>query len=149
MNESYQPDADPPPASAAPAPRVPVVSDEEARQWAMFCHLAALAQFVLPTLGNIIGPLVVWLLKKQDHPFIDDQGKEAINFQISMSLYSWLLPAVSAMLICVGVGLLLLPIAIIAVLVIAVVSIILSIMAALQASSGQPYRYPMTIRFLK
>ena len=57
----------------------------EVRQWAMFCHFAAFLGLVLP-FGNLIGPLIVWQIKKDVHPFIDDQGKEALNFQISVAL---------------------------------------------------------------
>ena len=67
--------------------------NEEARTWGMWCHLASLVGIVLSFIGippvlliNILGPLVVWLWRKNEHPFIDDQGKESINFQISLTL---------------------------------------------------------------
>ena len=63
--------------------------------WAGFCHLAALAGYVVPMVGNIVGPLVVWLMKKEEYPLVDDQGKESINFQISILIYV----AVSAVLV--------------------------------------------------
>ena len=59
--------------------------NQEVRQWAMFCHFAAFLGLVFP-FGNLIGPLIVWQIKKDLHPFIDDQGKEALNFQISVAL---------------------------------------------------------------
>ena len=58
------------------------VGDEpsnEARQWAMFAHLASLIGYVIP-LGNIVGPLVVWLIKKDEFPFVDDQGQGVVEF---------------------------------------------------------------------
>jgi hypothetical protein len=61
-------------------------SNSEERNWAMTCHLASFAGYVLP-LGNIIGPLVAWLMKRDEFPLVDDQGKEALNFQISMTIY--------------------------------------------------------------
>jgi len=115
---------------AGPAP------DADARKWAMVCHLAGLAGFVIP-FGNIIGPLVVWLLKREESPFIDDQGKEALNFQITMIVYFF----VAAILTVVLIGLLLLPVLFIA-------DLVLTIMAAVKASDGIPYRYPYILRLL-
>jgi uncharacterized protein len=79
-----------------------VSSDE--RQWAMFAHLAALAGFVIP-FGNLIGPLIVWQIKKNEMPFVDDQGKEALNFQITVCL-----AVLVCILLMVVIGALLLPI---------------------------------------
>ncbi|MFV1964993.1 MAG: DUF4870 domain-containing protein, partial [Pirellulaceae bacterium] len=73
-------------------------SDE--RQWAMFAHLAALSGYIGIPFGNIIGPLIVWMIKKDESSFVDDQGKESLNFQISMLI--WI--AISAAAICVFVG---------------------------------------------
>ncbi len=69
----------------------------------MACHLSALSAFVTG-IGYIIGPLVVWLIKKDDYPLVDDQGKEAINFAISMTIYY----AVAAVLVLAIVGAILL-----------------------------------------
>ena len=81
--------------------------DAQARQWAMLCHYAAFFWVLAPLIGNVIGPLVVWQLKKDLHPFVDEQGKEALNFQITYSvammvcgLLAWVLPA-SALAVCV------------------------------------------------
>ena len=66
----------------------------EARRWAMLCHYAAFLGFVVPFIGNVIGPLVVWQFKREDDPFIDSQGKEALNFQLTVTLLHmicWLL----------------------------------------------------------
>src|SRR4051794_18465566 len=84
------------------------ISDKDAWQWAMFCHLSSLLGVVLVVPGlNIIGPVVMWLLKREEHPFIDDQGKEAVNFHISMAIYG----LVSAFLVaCGGLGIVLLAI---------------------------------------
>ena len=103
----------------------------------MFCHLASFAGFLIP-LGNIIGPLVVWLLKRQDSPYIDHHGREALNFQISLILYL----IASAILIIVLIGILLL-------IVVGVAGIVFTVIAAIRASEGVEYRYPMTIRLIK
>ena len=88
----------------------------------------------VPLVGHIVGPLVVWLLKKDDHPFIDDQGSEAVNFQISIVIYSVLLA-----ITCIGIplALLLWPI-----------DVVFVIIAAVKASKGEAYRYPLTIRLI-
>ncbi|NIR47356.1 DUF4870 domain-containing protein [candidate division KSB1 bacterium] len=104
--------------------------------WAVFCHLGGLFGAMIPP-GNIILPLVIWLSQREKYPFVDDQGKEAINFQISLSIYF----IASAILIIIGIGLLL-------ILGLAVFALIVTIMAALKASAGSKYRYPLTMRFL-
>jgi uncharacterized Tic20 family protein len=133
----------PPPQSQSQwqgaAPAAPVrtaVTTAEARNWAMGAHIAALAGLIVP-FGNLIGPLVVWLVKRDESALVDREGKESLNFQISMTIYMF----VSALLILVLIGLPLL-------FVVAIVDLVLTIVAASKASNGVPYRYPMTIRFL-
>lgn len=115
------------------------VSDvsKDARNWGMICHLVALSGFIIP-FGNVLGPLIVWAIKKDDDRFIDDQGKEAINFQLTMTLAFF----VSFFLIFILIGFFLLAALCIFVLVITVV-------AAMKANEGVYYRYPLTIRFFK
>jgi len=113
--------------------------NRDARMWAMFCHLAGLAGYLIPAIGNIIGPLIVWLVKREEDPFIDGQGKEAVNFQISMTIYA-LISAALIPLFCIG-GFLLIAVGI--------VDLILLIVAAIKANNGEPYRYPIAIRFIK
>lgn len=113
-----------------------VCSSETVSRLATFCHLSALAALVVP-FGHLAGPLVVWLVNRDLHPFIDEQGKEALNFQISMTLYA-ILAAISIVLL---VGIVLLP----AVLILDVVCLI---QAALATSRGASYHYPLTIRFV-
>jgi uncharacterized Tic20 family protein len=112
--------------------------DNKEKNFGMLCHLTALSALLGIPFGHILGPLVVWLLKKNDFPFVDEQGKESINFQISMTIYS----AVSALLILVAIGVLLL-------VGIAIVDIVLVIIASIKASNGETYKYPLTIRFIK
>lgn len=111
------------------------ISKDE-RNWALFCHLAGLAGYVIP-FGNIFGPLLIWLLKKDQSPYIDYHGKEALNFQISFTLY--LIVCVIAVFLLVGI--VLLPI-------VAVIGLILIVIAAVKANEGQYYRYPFTFRLI-
>ncbi len=109
----------------------------EERQWAMFTHLAALAGFVIP-FGNIIGPLVLWQIKKDQSTYIDFHGKEAVNFQISVTI----LVAISIILIVVLIGILML-------IAIGILSIVFLVIAAIKANEGVYYTYPFTMRFIK
>lgn len=110
-------------------------SDE--RAWAMACHLSALAGFVIP-LGNVFGPLIIWLIKRESLPLVDDQGKEALNFQLSATIYA----AVSLVLIVVAIGFFLL-------VAVAIFDLVLVIIAAVRANNGEQYRYPLCFRFIK
>lgn len=112
--------------------------NKDARMWAMICHLAGLAGFIMPAVGNIVAPLVVWQIKKDDYPFVDEQGKEAVNFQISISIY--FLVSVLLCFVCIGAFLM------VAVIIIYLVFLLI---AAVKANDGQHYRYPLTIRFIK
>lgn len=113
-----------------------VNATEDERLWATFIHLSGLGGYVLPT-ASIIAPLILWLMKRKTSPFIDDHGREAINFQISILLYA----IIAGVLITVCVGFVLLP----AVL---LLQIIASIAMAIRANGGEYVRYPVTIRFL-
>lgn len=116
----------------APLPSPEVTT--ESRNWATLSHLSAFVMFLgIPAL---VGPLVAWLLKRDD-PYVGDQAKEALNFNISFMIYG-IAAAVSIILI---VGLLLLPI-------VAVTWFVLVIRAAVKASAGEYYRYPFTLRFV-
>jgi uncharacterized Tic20 family protein len=114
----------------APAP--------ESRQWAMLCHYAAFFWVLMPMIGNVIGPLIVWQLKKDLDPFVNDQGKEALNFQITFSL---------AMIVCgilawvvIGFPLMLL---------VSISALVLTIIAGIKANGGEVYRYPICWRVVK
>ncbi|MCO7514657.1 DUF4870 domain-containing protein [Pseudomonas guariconensis] len=119
-------------------PNLPITPpNAEIRQWAMFCHLAALLGLVVP-LGHLLGPLVLWIWKRELDPFIDAQGKEALNFQISVTIAG----VICFLLMFVLVGIVLFAILVVAVL-------ILIILAGVKANEGQPYRYPLIWRPLK
>lgn len=112
----------------------------------MLCHLAALAQLIvpIPSLGAIAGPLVVWLIKRNDHPTIDQNGKESLNFQLSMLIYAWALWLIGVPTTFILVGFLFLA----AGFIVWVIALVLAVVAAVKVSQGESYHYPMTIRFL-
>jgi hypothetical protein len=114
----------------------PAQLSSEERNWGMFCHLSALAGFIIP-FGNIIGPLIIWLVKRDQFPFVNDQGKESLNFQISILIYI----AVSAVLALLLIGFLLMA-------AVGVFCLIMVIMASIKANEGVAYRYPLCIRFI-
>ena len=111
----------------------------------MLCHLSALAGFILPAAGHILGPLIVWLVKRDEIPEVDEHGKESLNFQISMFIYTAALSVVCFILMFILIGFLLIPI----LALLYVLDIVFVIIASLRANDGQLYRYPMTIRLLK
>ena len=134
--------AEQPVKAEEPTTKEPEVS-KEARMWAMFCHLAGLAGYVMPIVGNIVAPLIIWQIKKDEYPFVDEQGKEAANFQISMSLYV-LIGIVLCAITCVGA--VLIPVVAI---VVGIFDLVFLLIAAVKANSGRHYRYPLTIRVIK
>ncbi len=109
----------------------------EARKWASLCHIMALVGLIGNGVGFVLGPLVVWLIKRDDDPFIDEQGKEALNFQITMFIAA----IVSLLLTVVVIGLFL-------VIAVGIVMVVFPIIAAVKTSNGEHFRYPFTIRFL-
>jgi uncharacterized Tic20 family protein len=130
----------PPPTSpmgyATPAGFVGEPTKDE-KTMGMLCHLLALSGFLIP-FGTIIGPLVIWLIKKDTMPFVDDQGKESLNFQITC-LIAFI---ICGLLIFVLIGFLLLPL-------VALADLILVIIATIKANNGIAYRYPFALRLIK
>lgn len=104
--------------------------------WAMLCHISAFTVFFIP-FGNIISPLIIWLIKKDEFPFVDDQGKEALNFQITLTIY--VIAASILSIVLVGIPLL---------IGFLIFGFVVTIIAAIKANDGEQYRYPMTIRFI-
>lgn len=119
------------PLTPAPEP------SKEARQWAMICHFAAALGFIFP-FGNLIGPLIVWQIKKDQDAFIDEQGKEALNFQITVAIAG----IVCLLLMLVLIGFVLMGL-------LCIGTIVLTIIAGIKAGEGRPYRYPFCLRFVK
>jgi uncharacterized protein len=124
-----QPVPPPPPAAGA---------SSDIRTWCVLCHAAALLGLFFHFLGHLLGPLIVWLVKRGDSPEVDAHGKESLNFQISMLIYD----AVAAILCIVLIGIPLL-------IALWVLNTVLVIIASIQASEGKFYRYPITIRLIK
>jgi hypothetical protein len=108
------------------------------RTWTVLCHASALAGFLVPWAGHILGPLIVWLVKRGDSAEIDEHGKESLNFQISMLIYN----LIAGVLCLVLIGFVILGI-------LHILNLVLVIVASIQASEGKLYRYPITIRLIK
>lgn len=111
-----------------------VTSDE--RTWAIVTHAAAFVGFVFP-FGNILGPLLIWAIKKNDSAFVDENGINAINFQITWTI----LLLLAALSVFVLIGLLLLPL-------VAVAWFVLVIIAIIRASNDEVYEYPLTLEII-
>jgi uncharacterized Tic20 family protein len=132
------------PASAGIESGIPA----EERQWAMFAHLSALAGGLLTSAvggwGFFLGPLVIWLMKKDTMPFVADQAKEALNFNITVSAVFIVLMLLG--FLTLGIGFLLIgPL----MLLIGIAALVFIVIAAVKANSGIAYRYPMTVRLVK
>ncbi|MBN8741526.1 MAG: DUF4870 domain-containing protein [Xanthomonadaceae bacterium] len=111
----------------------------------MFAHLSSLLGALLTGgVGVFIGPLVIWLIKKETMPFVDDQGKEALNFNITIAIVGVALIVLSV--ITFGIGLILaLPVG----LAVSVAWLVFTVIAAIKSSEGVSYRYPLTLRLIK
>jgi uncharacterized protein len=113
------------------------IPTQDERTWGMLAHLAAFAFFLCP-LGNVIGPLVVWLVKRDGSEFVADQGREALNFNISMVLAA----VVCGVLVFVFIGILLS-------VALFIYWLTMTIIAGIKAGEGVRYRYPFTLRLIK
>ena len=129
MSEFDNLTAAPPLPSGAPS--------AEDRQWGLFAHLSALAGLVIP-FGNVLGPLIIWQVKKDTLPFAADQGKEALNFNITVAIAA----VISGLLTFVLIGFLLLPL-------VGLAWLIFTVLGAIKANNGEAYRYPFTLRLIK
>jgi uncharacterized Tic20 family protein len=121
------------PTAAARAATV----DETVRNTAVVAHLSTFAGLIIP-FGSVIGPLTVWLTRRDRDPFIDQAGREALNFGISIAIYGAVLLVATLML--VGIPLLIIGV---------VAWVVLASLAAVKASQGQSYRYPLTMRLVR
>lgn len=138
-----------PPPAPPPVPPPPSASSSDAaslaneKNLAMFCHLSALVGGLLLgwtglPLGNILGPLIIWLLKKDSMPLVNEHGKEALNFQITTSiaitacLLTFFLLITIPLAIGIGIG-----------------ALVFTIIGTIKASNGQLYRYPFNLRLIK
>lgn len=119
-------------------PPLPAPAVTNVRLWTVFCHASALLGVFLHFPGHVLGPLIVWLAKRDDSPELDAHGKEAVNFQLSMLLYT----LISGVFCLILIGFVFLAI-------LWVLNAVFVIIASIQASDGKFYRYPMTIRFIQ
>ena len=110
----------------------------------MLCHLSALAGFVIP-FGNILGPLLVWQIKKNEFPSVDIHGKAALNFQITVTIAALVGIAVAFLLSFFCVGYLLFPV----VMLIGLAGLIFAIIAGIKANNGEDYKYPYSFELVK
>ena len=132
----------PSPVGATPlpsqGPQRPAMSPEAAlKQWGLFLHLSILAGLIVP-FGGLVVPVIIWQMKKQEIPGIDEHGCNAVNFIISICIY---------MALCIPLCFLLIGIPLMIVL--GILGVVFPILAALKANNGEFWKYPMTITFLK
>ena len=117
----------------------------DVRTWQVLAHVsAAVGLFGIP---SVVGPLVVWLLRRQD-PDVEPHAREALNFHLSLLIYALAGVVVAVLLVVSVVGLVLLPFLILAYVALVVVSIVFSILGAVKASDGVLYRYPLNLRLI-
>ena len=133
----------PPPTVSSPTP-APTPNDSQARTWNMWCHMSALAGFVIP-FGNIIGPLVVWQMKKNELPSVDAHGKQALNFQLTVAIALLAVAILAFILSFFCIGVLLVPV----VIAIAWAGPIFAIIAGIKVNDGKDYKYPYTLTLIK
>jgi uncharacterized Tic20 family protein len=107
------------------------------KNWGMFCHVAVFAGCIFP-LGNIIGPLVIWLMKKDQYGFVDYNARQAMNFQITFLIAM----LVSALLSFVLIGILMM-------IGLGIFALVATIKAIVASSRGEYYRYPWSIQFIR
>ena len=121
--------------AAPPAPTGEPTAED--KQWGLFAHLSSLAGLIIP-FGNILGPLIIWQVKKDSLPFAADQGKEALNFNITMLIAAF----IGFLLTFILIGLVLLPL-------IGIAWLVFTILAGIKANEGVAYRYPYALRLIK
>ena len=115
------------------------MEEKQERNWTMFCHLGGL---VTVNFFSLIIPLIIWLAKRGDSPFIEEQGKEIVNFHISLAIYGLVLWLVAFTVIGI-------PITIIGISVLIVINIVSIIIGAIKASNGEKFLYPINLRLIK
>ncbi len=128
---------------ATPVPPAPTAQSGDERTWALLGHLSAFSAFITG-IGCVVGPLIVWLIKRDTLPFAADQAKEALNFNITALIVAAALWVITIGTFFIG-ALLTIP----AFLVLFVGWIVLTIIAAIKANEGVAYRYPFTLRLVK
>lgn len=132
-----------------PGSEVDAVRPDE-RTWATASHLASFVGFLGVPFGNVLGPLVVWLVKRRDLPFVDDQGREALNFQISLTIYGLVIGVLlflavfatpespAPLVVCLA-----------AIAALVLFGVVATVAAAVQAGKGVAFRYPAALRLVR
>jgi uncharacterized Tic20 family protein len=136
--------------------------EQAERKWATLCHLSAALVYLGIPIANLLAPLTLWLIKRNESAFVDEQGKEAVNFQLSVLVYTLLgvLGLILSILVAGGLtaltekpaflGFGLLAVLFVTLLILLwVADLILLIVAAIRASYGEHYRYPLSLRLIK
>ncbi len=139
---SQPPPAQTPPAAPAPPPGSP---ESQARTWNMLCHLSALTVCVFPSFGNILGPLIIWQIKKNEFPSVDIHGKASLNFQITITIAALIVGTAMWIGILFCVGWLLLPVLVL----IGLAGLIFPIIAGIKTNNGEDYKYPWSLELVK
>lgn len=120
----------------------PTPKDANEKTLGLVMHLIPLAGFLLTSIsipfGNVIAPLVFWLVKKAESPYLDAHGKEVLNFQINVSVLS--IVGFILSFVCIGIPML---------IALGITAIVLIVMAAIKVNEGQFYRYPWIYRVIK
>ena len=109
----------------------------------MLCHLSALAGYIIP-FGNVLGPLLIWQIKKNEFPSVEEHGKAALNFQLTVLIALFVSIIASVLLSFVCIGFLLIPV----VVAVGLCGLIFAIIAAIKASNGEAYRYPWSLKLI-
>jgi uncharacterized Tic20 family protein len=131
-------------ASKANRSRKGMVIQMTPNTWAMLCHLSGLIGYLGNGLGSVVGPLAIWIVKKDEMPEVDRHGKEALNFNISVAIYGLILGTVT--FATLGIGMLLtIPL----LFALAIFHFVCVITAAVKANNGEDYQYPMCMRIVK
>ena len=127
------------PPAVPPTPNPP--SDPSTRQWTVILHLSALSGLVVP-FGNILAPLIIWLLKKVEMPALDPVGKDVLNFQITYAIY-----AVASVIIAMVGSCLVIPIVL--PFAVGIAWLVFTILGGVKASNGETYVFPGVIKLIK
>lgn len=120
-------------------PPLMIDANKDDRLWAMLCHLGTFVTLFM--LANFIVPLVIWMVKRDTSPLVADQGKEVLNFQITMFI------GYGIAVVC-AITVVLIPIALLIAVALPVWHVVFSIIGAIKAYDGQAYRYPLTLRLI-
>jgi uncharacterized protein len=120
-------------------PAIPGSPAPAARTWEMLAHLSALAGFLIPIFGNLLGPFVIWQIKKAEFPSVETHAKQALNFQISCLIYFFLSVP---LIILFGIGFFLMT-------VIGIFSLVCTILATIKVNNGEPWKYPLSLNLIK